>query len=935
MYLRLLIFFLVLPVIGFSKGKYDNLIEAGKYSKAEKKINKKLTKNSNAYDCIYSKCLLLNTRDFEGYSTKEAYTTIQVLDQGIKQLSTSDREKYSNSGLSSKSINSLKIAIVSNAFTDIMKSAKIEDYKQFLSFYSSVDERKRSQIQNKIYTLAFEETKKIKTSKAFNDFLKAYPNAPQRKTAITMRNNAAFTEAKEENTVEAYMVFIHSYPNASFVDQAWQYVYKLEYESVSSSTNYRVYKRYMRDYPDSPYNSVAQDKYELYLYQEKTKSGLLDDYISFIQDYPYNKHRSEAIHKAFSVGSQSTDFLKLQYVANKLSKYGEISEIVDAMYKIIQADGRSSYLEKFYSEYNEYINDFDYDKDIALAYRYDNLNLRNISFENYNIIDDFIREAAPRAIALKALIAMCRNPIDAENWNEATKIFKKYRSDFTGNKAYGKTLLLLEDNVLDDFKKISFGSKVNSEEGDEYIPIIRADGGAIYFCAKGRTENYGGEDLFVSYKNGFDWGEPQIIDELSTSYVNEAPLSVTSDGTKITYFVNGEIFESVKTIDGWGDQEIMSEYINEGSWSADVSYTGDQQAVLFTSIRDGSYNYGDNTNDDNHHRSDIFISVKDVQGNWQEPINLGATINTSYTERTPFLHPDMKTLYFSSNGHGGLGGLDVFMSTRLSEDSWTEWSEPVNLGKYFNTSGSNWGYKITTDGKRAYFSEQKTNKEQNQDLFWTKLPQRLRPELVATIKGNLKDRDEKPIAAHLVIEDLTSGDFVAEANSDPKSGDFFVVLPLGKIYGYHVEKNEFYPMSGNIDLRQEEDAVEKLDNIEMITFEEMINEKLAVPVNNLFFDFGKSDLLPTSKPELKRIAGILKTGDLKISIEGHTDNVGNDDSNYKLSLRRCNAVKRYLISQGVSPSQLETIGFGSTNSVATNETEEGRALNRRVELRFI
>tara|TARA_B110000285_G_scaffold95090_1_gene108495 strand:+ start:1149 stop:3956 length:2808 start_codon:yes stop_codon:yes gene_type:complete len=932
---RLFIYFLIVPFIGFSQGKYDNLIESAKYSKAEKKINKKLSKDPNSYDCIYSKCLLLNKRDYKGYSTNEAYTTIQNMDKGIRQLPASDKEKYAKGGLTFQSVKALKNDILNNAFEDVMKLNEIEDYKQFQVFYTSTDQGKKSQIQNKIYTLAFQAAKKKVTSKALNDFLDEYPSAPQRKTAITLRNNLAFSEAKEENTVEAFMVFIHSYPKSSLIKQAWQHIYKMEFESVSSSSNYRDYLEYIREYPNSPYNSVAQDKYELYLYKEKTKSGFLDDYISFIQEYPSNKYKSEAIHNAFQVGSQSTDFLKLQYVAEKLSNYGEISEIVEAMYKIIQADGRSSYLEKFYGEYTEYIIDFDYNKDIALAYRYDNLSLKNVTFENYTTINDFIRDAAPRAIALKALIAMCRNPIDALNWNETTKIFKKYRSDFTTNKAYEKTLLLLEQHVIDDFKKISFGPKVNSEEGQEYTPIITADGNVLYFCGRNRNDNIGGEDIFVSYKNGFEWQTPILMNRLSSSNKNEAPESITIDGTQMTLFISGDLYETEKTIEGWSVPEIMGEYINQGNWNADVSYTGDQQAVLFTSKREGGYNYVIEEDKDRKYPTDIYVSTKDDYGNWQQPINLGSTINTMFTERSPFLHPDMKTLYFSSNGHGGLGDLDVYMCTRLKEDSWTDWSTPVNLGKYFNTSGNNWGYKISTDGKKAYFSEQKSIKDQNQDLFWTKLPPRLRPELVATIKGNLKNRNSKPIGAHLVIEDLTSGKFVAEANSDPMSGDFFVVLPLGKIYGYHVEKNEFYPMSGNIDLRLEEDAVEKLDNIEMITFEEMINEKLAVPVNNLFFDFGKSDLLPTSKPELNRIAEILKKGELKIRIEGHTDNVGNDDSNYKLSHKRCNGVKHYLISQGVSPSQMETIGFGSKKAVATNETEEGRALNRRVELRFI
>lgn len=921
---------------GISQGKFDKLIEAGKFSKVEKKIEKKLSKDSRALDYLYSKVMLYNTRDYKDYSTELAYQLGDELANKFVSLPQNDQTKYGKDGLTSLSISSLRSSVIQNAYDDVMVSTDIAQYEAFLQFYKTMDEGKRVQLKTRIYELAYQQVKEQNSVEAYNNFLNDYPLAPQKNTVILSRNKKAFENAKEENTAEAFKVFIYTYPDAIQVNMAWQYIYKMEFDRVSASTNYRDYVSYMSEYPKSPFKSVAEEKYELYLYQEKTRSQSMDDYISFIQDYPKNRYRNEAINRAFQVGVKSNDFLMLKYVAEKLGSYGEISAIVQSMYQIIRMDGRSSYLNKFYGEYGEYVDELMYKKDLEVALRYDNLNLKDISFTNYNEIDQFIRDAAPRAIGLNALISMCRAPIDAENWSEATKVFKKYRSDFDGNKDYNKTLALLEESVINDFKKTPIDEKLNTEDGNEYVPIMSADGTKIFFCGQFRPDNLGGEDIFISTMNGLSWSEPRLMEELCTYNNNEAPLSITVDGTKMTLFINGKVYETNKTINGWSEPELMDDNINQGTWNADLNYTGDGQAVLFTSIREGGYNYASESRQSNYYASDIYVSIKDMNGEWQEPINLGPIINTAYTERTPFLHPDMKTLYFSSNGHGGLGGLDVFMCTRLSEESWTEWSEPINLGKYFNTSGSNWGYKITTDGKRAYFSEQKSSKETNQDLFWLKLPPRLRPELVATIKGNLKDREEKPIGARLVIQDLASGNVVAEANSDPTNGEFFVVLPLGKIYGYHVDKKEFYPISGNIDLREEDNAVEKLDNIEMVTFEEMIKEGLAVPVNNLFFDFGKSDLLPESKPELKRIAKILlEAPDLKIRVEGHTDNVGSEEFNHNLSLKRCNAVKHFLISEGCSPDQVKTIGYGQEKPKATNETEGGRAQNRRVELRFI
>ena len=167
------------------------------------------------------------------------------------------------------------------------------------------------------------------------------------------------------------------------------------------------------------------------------------------------------------------------------------------------------------------------------------------------------------------------------------------------------------------------------------------------------------------------------------------------------------------------------------------------------------------------------------------------------------------------------------------------------------------------------------------------------------------------------------------------NGSFFIVLPLGKIYGFYVEKDEYFPISDNIDLRNIDKPIKQEENIDMITFKEMIDEGIAVPVNNLFFNFAESALLPYSIPELKRVAKIIKSNKLKVEISGHTDNVGDSLSNMQISVKRAISVKDFLVLEGCNIDDFSVVGYGDIRPIANNNSEEGRAKNRRVELKFV
>ena len=336
---------------------------------------------------------------------------------------------------------------------------------------------------------------------------------------------------------------------------------------------------------------------------------------------------------------------------------------------------------------------------------------------------------------------------------------------------------------------------------------------------------------------------------------------------------------------------------------------------------------------DHQINGNIYISNLDSNGAWGDPILIGDSINTPYSERTPFLHPDLKTLYFSSDGHGSLGKLDVYKSTRLSDSCWNCWSTPVNMGKEINTIESDWGYKISTDGKTAYFAKS-IGESDNQDIFTLKIPKHLRPDMVAQISGKIVDSDDKAIETDLRWEDLATGEIIGQAKSDPSDGSYFIVLPLGKNYGYFVDNEDYFPLSNNLDLTEMESAVNLSNNVKILSIDEMIKDGTPVPMNNLFFIFAKSNLLNESIPELKRVAKIIKDKSLQIELSGHTDNIGNDKDNQKLSEARAKSARDYLISIGCNSENIIAKGYGSENPLESNVTDEGRAKNRRVEIKI-
>ncbi|PKP44697.1 MAG: hypothetical protein CVT95_10855, partial [Bacteroidetes bacterium HGW-Bacteroidetes-12] len=325
---------------------------------------------------------------------------------------------------------------------------------------------------------------------------------------------------------------------------------------------------------------------------------------------------------------------------------------------------------------------------------------------------------------------------------------------------------------------------------------------------------------------------------------------------------------------------------------------------------------------------DLYVSFKTSENNWSVPKNLGNVVNTKGDEFGPFLAADDKTLYFVSEGQvGGYGGADVWMTKRL-DDTWTNWSKPVNLGEKINSANFDAYFSIDASGEYAYFTSSK-NSYGSSDVFRIKMPKEAKPEPVVLIYGKVIDqKTNQPIKAKISYEQLPSGKEVGTASTSPEDMVYKIVLPFGKNYGFMATANNYYSVTQNLDLSK----LEAYQEMEVNLYLAPIQKDEAIRLNNIFFEFGKATLKEESFPELDRLVKLLTDNpSITIEINGHTDDVGADADNLKLSQDRAAAVVTYLTSKKIGGSRLSSNGFGETKPIADNKTEEGRQLNRRVE----
>ncbi|HEY8781403.1 MAG TPA: OmpA family protein [Mucilaginibacter sp.] len=472
------------------------------------------------------------------------------------------------------------------------------------------------------------------------------------------------------------------------------------------------------------------------------------------------------------------------------------------------------------------------------------------------------------------------------------------------------------------FKPVNMGSEINTAD-DEYLPVATADESTLIFTRKINNN----EDFYKSTKVDGKWQTATYLsDRINTPQYNEGAQSISQDG-KYLFFTGCnrpdglgrcDIYIAQKKGDDWGKPFDLPPPVNTSGWESQPSISSDGRTLYFVSNRKGGYG-----------SYDIWKSTLTDNG-WGEPENLGPNINTAYNEQSPFIHPDDSTLYFCSDGWPGLGGKDLFVS-RLSKDG--QWQKPENLGYPINTNGDENGLTLTAEGSNAFFSSNNLGGYGGYDIYTFELPPNLRPHIVTYVKGKVNDaKTMQPLEAAVEIIDLQKNIPVYQDYSDPDQGGFLATLTSGKNYGLNISKSGYLFYSENFSLvgHQSKNPF----NISVLLEPIEIGNKVIL--NNVFFDTNKFDLKPESIAELQKLVEFLTLNpSLQIEISGHTDDVGNDQLNQALSENRAKSVYEYLIANKIDASRLVYKGYGKTQPIAPNDSEEGRKKNRRTEFKII
>lgn len=502
---------------------------------------------------------------------------------------------------------------------------------------------------------------------------------------------------------------------------------------------------------------------------------------------------------------------------------------------------------------------------------------------------------------------------------------------------------VIKQNENDLIKSNMVARKMSDSVNSNYMeigPLISPDGQTLYFSRSGDPADMGGkndiEDIWFSKWNAStkSWGKAH---NMGCPLNNEEPNfinSISPDGNTVllgnSYYSDGTMSDGVsvtrKTPTGWSKPERLIIEDEDRNKSKIVSYfmSNSEKILLISSDRKGD-SYGSN---------DIYVSFLKSDNTWTKPLNLGNKINTDVFDDAPFLASDDKTLYFTSEGHGGYGGTDIYMSKRL-DDSWQNWSQPENLGPVVNGAHDESFFSLSASGKQVFFTSQVAADSKDVDMYVLDLPPMLSPEPVLLVGGHVYDsKTKEPLkGVKVTFENLTTAKEVGIASSNYDSANYKIVLPAGAKYGFSAQKDGYISTNENIDLS----GMKVYKEYQKDLYLTPIEVGQVITLNNIFFEFNKYDLKSESYPELDRLAELLKSSStMQIEISGYTDSIGTKAYNDKLSGKRAEAVAAYLIKKSdVDKSRVTTRYFGESKPVSTNATAKGRELNRRVEFKII
>lgn len=518
-------------------------------------------------------------------------------------------------------------------------------------------------------------------------------------------------------------------------------------------------------------------------------------------------------------------------------------------------------------------------------------------------------------------------------------MYKRLRGVFVLWLCLTGRLLCAQNIFVNDSVKVEINplpKEINSSF-DDYAPVITADGEKLFFTSRRpytEKEIKRNKPAFEHiYMSGWDEKKKKWLpayplpENINIPVRHTSNIAVSNDGHTLLIYQddvngNGDIYESILRGREWTNPVTLGEPICSKYHESSATYSPDGRTLYFVSEREGGVG-----------GKDIWVSTRDVKtGKWSQPKNLGKVINTAEDEEAVYMHPDGRTLFFSSKGHGSMGGYDIFYTQK---DKNGNWSEPVNMGAPINSHGDDLFFVLQADGKKAYYTSVNNNgdKDLYEILFIPVSKQKSSQPKLLLLKGIIADAETKaPLQATIELVDNEKNEVIGVYYSNGETGDYMISLPSGKNYGLNVSASGYLFHSENFTVAD----TATYQKITRDIFLEKAKKGAKVILRNIFFDYDKATLRPESKAELERVYDFLKQNpNIKIEISGHTDNIGSQEYNQRLSEHRARAVVEYLIHLGIDEIRLTYKGYGKLQPVATNDTEEGRQLNRRVEFKIL
>src|SRR5688572_27363479 len=616
------------------------------------------------------------------------------------------------------------------------------------------------------------------------------------------------------------------------------------------------------------------------------------------------------------LSTKSKKAIELYTLADNFRVRGQFEEALNLLTQAIEKD--KNFVEAYYRRGLTYFSmkqypnaTRDYEKGLSLT-----SDLRKQKVFWYDLGELYLLSGQYEQ-AMKVLSAYVNNETqNKQKIDRATMLFKS--AEFALKNQSNKSL----------FKRRELSDTVNRFVM-QYFPVLTADQKQLIFTRRAGDGPNDDEDLMISKKNELGrWSVPEGISKNINTPLNEGTCAISADGRRLIFtscsgrdgIGSCDLYESIKIGEEWTTPKNLGRNVNTNEWESQPSLSADGRTLYFVSDRRAGLG-----------RRDIWISTLNEQGTWTKAMNAGKQINSQFDEISPFIHANNRSLFFASNGLPGFGSYDLYVSERDS----SQWNAPRNIGSPINDNEDQFSLFITADGKKGYYSHEETLPSgfSRSKIIELEIPEENRIEFKSNyVRGIIRDKvTQAPLSAKIELINIDKNEIVSLVESDSISGEYLMVLTQGAEYALYVNKKTYLFKSFNFNYSEVRDFEPIEINIDL----EKAKSGSMVILNNIFFDIDKFELKSKSIPELEKIIRFMKeNAQVSVEVSGHTDNSGQAAYNKQLSEKRALSVYNYLIEKGIPKDRLITKGFGSDKPIASNETETGRQLNRRIEFRI-